>query len=277
MRPLFAALALFPGILFSNPAQAQTDLPTLEASSPRVEMDADGSLLLSAGRVTEVIEQFEKCLPELKKVHGNDDWTIPNIVFHPDVRDAFVAAPLRLRNVTPIQALTLIASAAGCSLEKIYSPGQESESAIIGYRVVAAPAFAAGRHDGPASLMLQEESTGSPVAAGRPTPSLQPLPGARGGGGGHREHESNTVRVYAVGPVLRGEPKEVEEKYRAMFELIVKVFEMPEKSPKIPEISFHHDTRTLIVNATPMQHDIIQQILTALRENEASNIDVQKR
>ena len=53
---------------------------------------------------------------------------------------------MKLRNITPVQALALIAAAAGCGFEPIFSPLEtgEQEDRIIGYRFEMAKSSTAG-------------------------------------------------------------------------------------------------------------------------------------
>jgi hypothetical protein len=78
------------------------------------------------------------------------------------------------------------------------------------------------------------------------------------------------VRVNALGSFLSGSGKEVEEKKHRLSEL----FELALKTAgpdgsALPELSFHLDTRTLIAKATAAQHEIIEQVIRALKENES--------
>ena len=125
-------------------------VPT-QARAARIE--TDGTLHLSAGSLPEVIAQLEQVIPAI-----SPDGTMPNVIFDEPSRSLRVPADLRLRKVTPIQAVALIAAAAGCALEPVLAPReapltaelspadpsgapratpQSASSAIVGYRIVS--------------------------------------------------------------------------------------------------------------------------------------------
>lgn len=272
MKPSFAILAVLPGLFFVGPAQADPSAPPTPSNAARENLlprvDSEGSLRLLGGPLKDVIGQIEQLLPALKEFHarnGDDyDATMPNIVFNPDAANAVVAAPrLHLRNVTPIDALTLAASAAGCSLKGIYAPGSEgnaSNASIIGYRVEilrTPPNDGAGRFGGPA-------------AGGR-------LPGADNSGSSEnpRPHKNTFTRVYGFQSYFRGDLKESNERYQMLDHLIDHAFDVAKEGR--PRISFHNLTSTFIVVGTQEQHEIFQQIHAAFRENEAPVTDAPKR
>ena len=100
------------------------------------------AVILKAGSLAEVVTQMEQ------QVEGNG--FLPNILFDTNVRDAVVPGDLTLRRVTPVQALALVAAAAGCSLEPIVAPAEPGGGAqtqglylapnlpVIGYRFARA-------------------------------------------------------------------------------------------------------------------------------------------
>jgi len=114
-------------------------------------MNADGSVTLSAGPLKDVVAEIEQRIHYWMEIQGGKDWVMPNIVYGLGTQDALVPTPMHLRSVSPVQALALVAAAAGCSLESIVAPaektGETAESAafgsskplpIIGYRIVMA-------------------------------------------------------------------------------------------------------------------------------------------
>jgi hypothetical protein len=135
------------GLLIKTP-------PALAARRPRIE--PDGTLHLFAGSLPEVIAQLEQVIPSI-----NPDWSLPNVIIDEAARNLRVPADLRLRKVTPVQAVALIAAAAGCALEPIVAPHESppladhapadarptphttplsASSAVVGYRIVAGTA-----------------------------------------------------------------------------------------------------------------------------------------
>jgi len=127
------------------------------------KMNADGSVTLSAGPLKHVVAEIERRIPYWMETEGGKDWVMPNIVFGSGTDDAEVPTPMRLRQVSPIQALALVAAAAGCSLESIFAPaekagdnaafGSSKPFPIIGYRIVMGSASVR-----PPSLVAQQIS-----------------------------------------------------------------------------------------------------------------------
>jgi len=120
-------------------------------------MNADGSLTLPEGRLPEVVAEIERRIPYWTQKQGDDRWVMPNIVYGPGAYDAIVPTPIRLRTLSPVQALALTAAAAGCSLETIFAPvektgetgglgGSSNPPPIIGYRIVLASASMSRPH-----------------------------------------------------------------------------------------------------------------------------------
>jgi hypothetical protein len=139
-------------------------------------MNADGSVTLSAGTLPEVVAEVERRIPYWMETAGSTTLVMPNIVYGPGTHDAMIPTPVRLRQGSPVQALALVAAAAGCSLETIVAPaenigesgalgGAEKPLRIIGYRIV----LASDSTRRPPSLDLQ---SGSVVAmSGRNDPN----------------------------------------------------------------------------------------------------------
>ncbi|HYF37778.1 MAG TPA: hypothetical protein VD994_20925, partial [Prosthecobacter sp.] len=85
-----------------------------------------------AGAMTLQPERLEAVVAQLEAVYENAGQQLPTLVYSAGVRDLSVEAPLRLGEVRAVDALTLIAAAAGCELEPIHSlePEEESEGII---------------------------------------------------------------------------------------------------------------------------------------------------
>jgi hypothetical protein len=78
-----------------------------------------------------------------------------------------------------------------------------------------------------------------------------------------------SVTVYALGSILSGSDEESRTKQRRCQELIgITLSQADLNSPKSPDLSFHPDSRVLVVKATAAQHRIIAQVINALKENE---------
>lgn len=124
-------------------------------AGPSSHLDGEGTLLLAPGKLGEVVAEVEKLVPQMQ-AHGQGSWAMPNLIFGSGTEQAVVPTALRLRQVSPLQAVTLAGAAAGCALESVTSPAVELAPAapgtssdggqppVIGYRFVltqqAAPA-----------------------------------------------------------------------------------------------------------------------------------------
>jgi hypothetical protein len=73
----------------------------------------------------EVVAEVERRIPYWMQTAGSTTWVMPNIVYGPGTHDAIIPTPMRLRQVSPVQALALVAAAAGCSLETIFAPAEK--------------------------------------------------------------------------------------------------------------------------------------------------------
>lgn len=360
MKPHLLLLSLFILSAAMLGAQAQTAVPPTqekkakphaEAPPPKitgmtivtsrneklatVDVDPVGAVLLTVnpGSLEAIVKQLETIAPEMAN-KGRDPWAqMPNIVFGPGAQEAEVPTTMRLRQVTPVQALALVAAAAGCTLQPISAPveavsGQPlppaspfppgpgvggDEYKIIGYRfeVVEKPVpvtrstsasvrgseglpssdlFTAPRKE-PASvppqrmLSIMGVNPGGPFivernsaehpnpAASTTTPnvSLSVTPGNISPHSAANAEEPS-VRVYALGTFLRGTPEEMKDKQVQLQDLIGSALNLGTTQGKDdPSLSFHTGTKTLIVKASAAQHDVISQIVTALKENEAAD------
>ena len=100
------------------------------------------TLILKAGILHEVVAQVERhfMVEDPKK----PDVVMPNILYGRDAYNAEVPGDLRVREVSPLQAVALAAAAAGCTLEPIFAPKEAPDAAAlkaIGYRIVRVSAF----------------------------------------------------------------------------------------------------------------------------------------
>jgi hypothetical protein len=78
-----------------------------------------------------------------------------------------------------------------------------------------------------------------------------------------------TVRIYALGTILDGPSDEASlAKENNFRELIAESLAKGDRDRKNPDLSFHKASRVLIAKATAAQHEIIQQLVAAMRENE---------
>jgi hypothetical protein len=81
---------------------------------------------------------------------------------------------------------------------------------------------------------------------------------------------TSIVRIYPLGKILDGSSKEASESKEIEFrELIAEALNKSDLDAKTPDLSFHTSSKVLVAKATAAQHEIIQQVVTAMRENEA--------
>jgi hypothetical protein len=76
------------------------------------------------------------------------------------------------------------------------------------------------------------------------------------------------VRIYPVAFIIKGDETQMAEKQVALEELMLMSLDQADLGGQQPTLSLHRGTKVLIVKATPAQHEIIQQIITSLKENE---------
>jgi len=78
-----------------------------------------------------------------------------------------------------------------------------------------------------------------------------------------------TVRIYALGNILDGPTNEESSKKESHFrELIAESLHKADVDAKTPDLSFHKGSKALIAKATAAQHGIIEQVVSAMRDNE---------
>jgi hypothetical protein len=297
-------------------------------------MDPDGSVNLGAGPLENVVAEIERRIHYWTPKQESGDWVMPNVLFSQDVRDAVVPGALTLRGVSPLQALTLAAAAAGCAIEPIVATKEESDAAdkpqsIIGYRIVperkrgsGGGGFGNGTGNFIGQYSKSKESqpqmkapdpikTGSgdvalPVAdgdarisIGKKNEYLDPRSFDGAMAVAQKDGNQRSVRIYALGSILSGTKEEIAMKQDHLRELVNEAMQKSEPeaggsistgrggggiSQKLdggtktaPELSFHLELRALIVKGTAEQHEIIQQVMRVLNENELQQAAQPKR
>ena len=76
------------------------------------------------------------------------------------------------------------------------------------------------------------------------------------------------VRVYALGSILSKRRRSRGKQRRCQDLIQMTLSQSDLDSKKSPDLSFHPDSRVLVVKATAAQHEIIEQVIKALKENE---------
>ena len=183
--------------------------------------------------------------------------------------------------------------------QPIYAPAKEAAlpgasgpvnpGKVIGYRIVRASASGgdsfgsripnATRPAGGGASKGEAGGNTAPGAASSRRNSLMPSPQSAPSA----ENAERVVRVYALGAILgggEGSAEELKRRYALIggaCDLIARTLEIADlKADKSPEISLHSDLRVIVAKATAAQHDIILQVLQALKENETHTAQTAK-
>ena len=264
------------------------------------------TLILKAGPLTEVVAQVERQVKENPK---QPNGFLPNLVYAKDIREAVVPGDLTLRGVNTVQALALVAAAAGCTFQPIFSPDEKAgqERLVIGYRIELQAASGSGKaSDGrpmntssmntPSSQFWSSVSPfGSSGGSGVPSASTggasiarvrvvddKVLSGGMSSGSDRSRVPKNSfaepagmpvdnnqpfVRVYAIGFIMTGTDEEKGSKMSNLQDLIGQALNQA-KLDLNPGIDFHVKTGALLSKATAAQHEIIGQVVQAMKENQ---------
>jgi hypothetical protein len=291
-----AAVALAQAPAPASPAEKESLTATrVDRMPPNIE-----AIVLPSGSVSMLVDVIDSFVEQKLDPEGREG-LMPNVLFGPGTAEAMVPAQLQLRRVSPVQALALVAAASGCTLEPITSlletavaPSPQQGTfrptpppPIIGYRFMlpTAPTMGGGARSpvlkretvpapdvsffgsatesgvGSGGLQFRSQIMERPVplvnAAGY-TPVLNPAVSPR----------ERFVRIYALGTILRGSSSEMMEKQTSLKMLVAEAMDQASLEGEAPTLSFHTATLTLIAKGNESQHGIIEQIITALKENE---------
>lgn len=198
-----------------------------------------------------------------------------NILFGPDIRELDVSS-VTLRNVTGPDALQLIAAAAGCTVEPMYSteaqppPGLPmplgARPLVIGYQLRGKPK--------PPTIART-----LPGAGGPPPMSV---PGGIGGGAPRSDSATSPTgrltRIYPLGAVTRqaherpvlnenGQPKWPASTFSDLEKTLREVLKADGVAENQVTLAFHEKTNVLVVNAAEPVHGLVEQLLRALTQN----------
>ncbi|NJM54834.1 MAG: hypothetical protein HC841_01885 [Verrucomicrobiae bacterium] len=280
------------GDMVARLKQGET-LPTIVAEEPppwSPSVESDGTLRLNLGHVMDVVEAIERLIPLMRENAANQQaaaaWTMPNLVWV-NIGEGQVPTHLVMRNVTPLQAITLAVEAAGCHLQPIYAPEEEASAGaagkvkpIIGYRIEQRT----GAEQLPASSTRQssQDRTAAERNPLQATPRVQPAPKLPAGPAGQVSGGVTLitpppspelfVRIYSLGAWLGTKPANVSEeehrghKLHGLKELISMALDragLAERGKGL-DMVFHEETAALLVRATEAKHEIIRQTIEAL-------------
>jgi hypothetical protein len=310
------------GAALTKPVQ---DANELDFSNYKA-LNSDGSMTLTAGTVGEMVEEIRwRCGRSgfWPKVEGDQKMEVPNLIFGGASREATAEGELKMVNVTPLDALGLVAEVAGCSLEPIYSAEQTGPK-VIGYRVVgpraeptprpAASAVAAGTLSIVGTGKIEPKSGALVVARDSATGTLRlsgvntytgetnvvtgsAAPGFKAGNLVFNSNETKPpsendpsasasataldnskplVRVYTLGAAIVGRPGESEEEMKRKAILVSEIEELIRQTLDTAgldhtslNLSFHRGLGVLVAKASMAQHEMIEQVVKALRESGA--------
>ncbi len=276
-----------------------TDASGPLATSYSLSLNVNITMELTSSRLVDAVNEIAGHINDPKRVEEGGKPLMPNLIYSgEDVPDLAIPGKFRLTGVTPVQAVALACAAAGCTMEPIYAPAEEAAlpgasgpvnpGKVIGYRIVRGSASGGDSFGSriPNATVTQPAGGGAskggaggntaPGAASSRRNSLMPSPQSAPSA----ENAERVVRVYALGALLprSGENGSVEthetqkrrdQLIRATQELIGQTLAQAElNAPKSPDLSFNEGLRVLVAKATAAQHEIISQVIQALKENE---------
>lgn len=296
-----------------------------QGAAPEALREAGTSLILGPGTMAEAVDSLEARYFEKFATTGEPADMLPKLVYAPDAAEAKIPGELSLSlyNRSPLDALALVAAAAGCRMEPIPSLPESSEDSKKPQKVVGYYVTVASR---PVDRPVQETKPIAPNSAGFITitpeqalpPSVTPLPPplvkvveplvdtftftnvearppafaantlpAQSPGsvvnadsavmGGMPPAPAPTgplVRIYPIGFFIKGDenPDQLGKKQMALEQVIAEALQHAKLDDKDgPLLSLHEATKILIVKASAAQHEIVQQIITSLKENEQAS------
>lgn len=260
---------------------------------------------LEPGTLREVVQQLDEIYSAVQRANGPTEYIMPNLVWTKEAMNFPVTASLRIVDVGAVDALTLIAAAAGCKLEPVQGVNPETKEArIIGYKFVQAGAdgtalrnFGRAGDTGGETLRAVESVPANFNRLGATTP----LPAANGQPAGNlatllaqrtkllqtmtehhpavleltrriefleKEQANKTItKVYAMGAVLHGNEKELVEKLELIKKSIFVTLHTGGMDEKNVQINYHDGTNVLVIKAPEDAQELITQLIEALREN----------
>lgn len=233
-----------------------------------------------------------------------------NILFGPETKNLEVTA-LTLRNVTGPDALQLIAAAAGCTVEPMFSTETQTppglgfagnhKVVVIGYQLRGKPKTTTTSRMGGASPMLPPGASAAPGMSAGAAGGLAMMsgPGAMMSGRplSATSPASRVTRIYPLGSVtgLKTDYKAGSSntrdfqldryfRYQIDFPELEKTLRDALKADGVAEnqitLAFHEKSNVLVVNGAEAIQGLIEQVLAALRSNateaEAKNMERDK-
>ncbi|WP_395745082.1 hypothetical protein [Prosthecobacter sp.] len=250
------------------PAQTTAAKPPAPAPAPpaSVSPDPDGIILLPPDTLEKLVHGYIefKLMPDWRDHIGH----MPNILMSQEVGALEVPGPLRLHNVSPLQAVALTAAAVDCSLVPILDPtpatgGHAVTQAAIGYRIIrnktALPGAGQVLFTAPAEPAAASRKVETPEDTSRQIIRVHAL--------------GNALRARSADEIKRGETETFRTSDEAAFlEIIHSALEKSASVPE-PDLMLHPQSKVLVVKATAAQQEIVEQVIKALKENKEAEPD----
>ena len=247
------------------------------------------------------MSQLEGAVAIITRAAEEKGIPMPNVLFAKDVRKLDVPQ-LKLRSVSPAGALSLIAAAAECDIEKIKTPDEEApagwkfkpklataqETALGLFRKKAAmdsqigggssgyvsTAGADGKVPSAAGDVSVRTERGNTITLNPATTSNDFVrAGAQGqyvigvGGAGGAQPLTPVTRVYPVGALLDDSKPESANLLLETLHAVLGVAIADDKNRVQPNFSFHGGTKLLIAKATPDAQALVEETLRAMTQN----------
>lgn len=298
------------------------------ANAPSEEDVQELGTLINLGRRTMgiAVENLEQLYFEKYAKTGLVDFQMPKLLYGPGAREAMIDGDLKLSlyNMRAVDAVALVAAAAGCRLEPIPAPPESPEDKkkplrVVGYHVTLAmnsnpalmPEIKPVVQDMPPRSLTNITTLRPPLVRvveplvdtfvysnieAAPSPGLPgnfndvplPVPPAADPAMATPMLPGMTsapsplpslptrpfVRIYPVGFFIKGNEnnEQYAEKHLSLEQLVKNALEQAKLDDKEePVLSLHSATKILIVRASAAQHELIQQIITSLKENDQAS------
>lgn len=212
--------------------------------------DPDGNVGLPPGTLKEIVDYIEHDLMPQWTDHVG---SMPNILMSQEVGNLEIPGALTLHRVSPLQAVALAAAAVNCTLEPILDPtpstGSTGSASVLGYRIMRAKTPTPGSDD------VASPTVSAPTVPGEPTKPA-------------KESSRPITRIYAVRSVLHAGSSDDTKRDEAMLQIVLHdALDKAEPGSPPPDLTLHSQSKTLIVKATTAQHEIVDQVIKALKEN----------
>src|ERR1700760_2454002 len=104
-----------------QPAPKSEASPTKTPPDPARKATVLRELSLQPGSLRDVVEQLQAACSKIARESDFGGHPMPALIYGPGAGDAKVATPLHLTDMRILNAIALVAAAAGCNLDPIFS------------------------------------------------------------------------------------------------------------------------------------------------------------